>query len=125
MFCLAFTVLIMFSGLVSGQEASIELDYENSKGLSYGDNINTGWGVELHLRYNNQYNCAYMPANAFKLYTTDGADWSNFEGVSLCPGDFCNSFDTIIISYGPGGNDGPPLDEVGFAGLLWVPLPAG
>ncbi|MFZ5981648.1 MAG: hypothetical protein ACOYVF_13560, partial [Candidatus Zixiibacteriota bacterium] len=112
--------LVIISQTAYSQTARIELDEDASEFLFIDLDgkyyIATETSIVLKFRYICDYDCNINLANAFKL-TSEGATWTNFQGLPLCGGGFCDYFDTLFLEYGPESNDGPPIDEVGFGGL--------
>ena len=114
---LAFSVILILSfSLAFGQTARIEIDYENSTGFWNGtDTILTCTDVEIAFKFICEYECNFLISHAFEIYTEDDADWSDLYGFSICPGDFCETFDQIFIDYNINPSDGPPVDTASFA----------
>jgi len=116
-FLLLLICVIILCHTAYSQTARIEIDESNSYGI-FDDKIPIQFPVTIVIRYTCDYECTLIPNNAFKIYSPDGAYWSNFEVALNCLSGFCNGFDEIILEYGPEGNDGPPVDDCYLTGSV-------
>ena len=110
-------LLFLFSfSVINAQDTYITLDTVHCSGFYPPNYLVADADIELALKYVNYTECRQSPTNGFRIYTSDGAVWSGFEGVCV-DDEICNTDDFIIQYPFPDGNDGPPMDRVGFGGI--------